>query len=91
VSVADEGPGIPPEELDHVFKRMFRLEDAAHRGADGLGLGLYLCQRIVKAHGGTIRAENRAEGGARITFTLPCREKKADRQTDAGRRREAAG
>ena len=65
VSVADRGPGIPPERLEQVFAPFFTTKP------DGLGLGLSICRTIVEAHGGCITAENRAGGGAILAFTLP--------------------
>jgi two-component system sensor histidine kinase KdpD len=72
VSVADEGPGLPAGDPARLF-------DKFQRGAEegtvvGVGLGLAICRAIVQAHGGTIRAESRAEGGARFEFTLPTTE-----------------
>ena len=64
VSVADEGRGIAPERLAHLFRKY-------SAGADG-GLGLAICKGLVEAHGGRIRAESGGVGlGARFTFTLP--------------------
>ena len=70
ISVADQGRGIPPERLRHLFRK--------HAGADGTagtvryGLGLAICKGLVEAHGGRIRAESGGPGqGTRITFTVP--------------------
>ncbi|MEX2466154.1 MAG: ATP-binding protein [Gemmatimonadota bacterium] len=68
--VDDDGPGFPPEEVDHVFDRFFRVDRArAHTG--GIGLGLSIVKAVVEAHGGSVRAENRAGGGARVTVSFP--------------------
>jgi two-component system sensor histidine kinase BaeS len=65
VSVTDSGPGIPPESLPHIFERFYKSSDSG-----GMGLGLSIAKYLVQAHGGTIRAENAAEGGTRIVFSL---------------------
>jgi PAS domain S-box-containing protein len=70
VCVSDEGPGIDPEDLPHVFDRFYRASRSA-RKAKGAGLGLYLARSIVEAHGGRIWADDRASRGARICFSLP--------------------
>lgn len=72
LTVSDTGPGIPPEELERVFDRFFRA-DEARRSADvgGSGLGLSIVRAIVKLHGGEISAANRPEGGAVFTVELP--------------------
>ncbi|MFC0252236.1 sensor histidine kinase [Massilia consociata] len=64
-SVADQGPGIPPAQLEQVFAPFFTTKP------DGLGLGLNICRTIVEAHGGVITVENGADGGAIFSFTLP--------------------
>jgi two-component system sensor histidine kinase KdpD len=69
VEVADHGPGLPTGTESRVFQKFFRA-DATH-GRRGIGLGLAICKGLVEAHGGTIKAANRAEGGAVFTFTLP--------------------
>ncbi|MDA2809254.1 HAMP domain-containing sensor histidine kinase [Nocardiopsis sp. RSe5-2] len=69
VEVRDRGPGIAPEEVEHVFERFYR-SDAA-RALPGSGLGLSMVKEIVHAHGGTVFAANREGGGAIIGFTLP--------------------
>jgi two-component system sensor histidine kinase KdpD len=69
VSVADSGAGIPPGLEERLFDKFYR---ASPEGAQsGVGLGLTICRAIVEAHGGRIRAENRAAGGAVFRFTLP--------------------
>ena len=67
IIVDDSGPGIPSEELAHVFDR-YRRGSASH---DGTGLGLYIAKGIVLAHGGSIWAEAAAGGGSRFCLTLP--------------------
>jgi two-component system sensor histidine kinase KdpD len=67
--VHNGGPGFPPHKLQQVFEVFERGEHEST--TPGMGLGLSICRAIVEAHGGRIRADNPAEGGARITFTLP--------------------
>ena len=69
VSVKDEGLGISPENLEHVFERFFRAEKT--RNIEGIGLGLYLCKQIVKAHHGTIWAESKEGKGSVFYFSIP--------------------
>jgi two-component system OmpR family sensor kinase len=68
--VEDEGPGIAPGDLPHIFEPYFRADQARSRGA-GTGLGLTAAAAIARLHGGTIRAMNRPEGGARFEVDLP--------------------
>jgi len=69
IDVGDRGPGLRPENLERIFDR-FHKEDTA-RSAAGSGLGLAIALEHARAQGGTLRAANRAGGGARFTFTLP--------------------
>ena len=69
VQVADHGPGFSEADLPHVFDRFFRSMDA--RSEPGSGLGLSIVAEVVAAHGGTVGAANRPEGGAVVGFTLP--------------------
>jgi len=68
IVVADRGPGLPPESIDRIFDKFYRGPRA---GAGGVGLGLSITRGLVEAHGGTIIAENRVNGGARFTIRLP--------------------
>jgi PAS domain S-box-containing protein len=65
ITVGDQGPGIPAEQLEQVFAPFFTTK------ADGLGLGLNICRTIVEAHGGFMTVENREGSGAAFSFTLP--------------------
>jgi two-component system sensor histidine kinase MprB len=69
VAVSDCGPGIPPEDLPHVFDRFFR--SVASRSLPGSGLGLAIVRDIVESHGGTVFAEPRSGGGSTVGFVLP--------------------
>jgi two-component system sensor histidine kinase BaeS len=69
VSVEDTGEGITPEAAQRMFERFWRGDSA--RNGSGSGLGLAIARGLVEAQGGTIWAEPRASGGARVTFTLP--------------------
>ena len=71
IAVSDEGPGIPEEDLSRVFERFYRVDKSRARDPGGTGLGLAIVKHLVELHGGEVRAENRPEGGARFTITLP--------------------
>jgi signal transduction histidine kinase len=72
VSVEDSGVGIPPESLEHVFDKFYRVQSLLHRNVRGTGLGLAICRQIVDAHNGRIWAESAGLGqGARFCFVLP--------------------
>ena len=73
ISVSDEGRGVAPERLPHLFRRYADIGGGERdREAAGFGLGLVICKGLVEAHGGRIRAESAGPGtGTRITFTLP--------------------
>ena len=92
-SVADDGVGVPAEQLPHLFRKFSQL-DGEERGREmgGSGLGLAICRGIVEAHGGRIRAESDGLGlGSRFTFTLPAveeRGRRAARQPRRSQRRE---
>jgi two-component system phosphate regulon sensor histidine kinase PhoR len=70
VSVSDEGPGIPEGDLNRVFERFYRVDKSRSRDPGGTGLGLAIVKHLVELHGGNVRVENRAGGGARFTVTL---------------------
>jgi len=74
VAVTDSGIGIPPEALGRVFDRFYRADTSRQVRTGGSGLGLTIVRAIVEAHGGTIRAENAPQGGARFIFSLPIAE-----------------
>lgn len=69
IVVFDEGAGVPPSELATIFEPFFRSKTGG--SYTGYGLGLAISQRVVQAHGGTITAANRPEGGLAVTVTLP--------------------
>jgi len=69
VVVADDGPGLPPGEPARLFDKFQRGNGEGT--VVGVGLGLAICQAIVRAHGGEIEAQRRAGRGARFEFTLP--------------------
>jgi len=71
VSVSDEGPGIPEDDLSRVFERFYRVDKSRARDPGGTGLGLAIVKHLVGLHGGEARAENRGNGGATFTITLP--------------------
>lgn len=71
-TVRDQGPGIPPAELDKVFDA-FVQSSATKDGSGGTGLGLAICRKIMDAHGGSIAAENAPDGGAVFHLRLPLR------------------
>lgn len=81
VEVADTGPGIPPDRLEHVFEPFYSTKKS------GLGVGLFQCKRIVEEHGGRIRVESCLGRGTTMVITLPA--VSADRVEEGMGRREA--
>ena len=71
VDVMDSAPGVPEALLPRLFERFYRVESSRNRASGGAGLGLALCQRIVAAHDGDIRALPSPLGGLRLTLTFP--------------------
>ena len=71
VSVIDQGIGINPEYLDHIFERFYRVRNMASRQYSGIGLGLYVTRAIVESHGGRIWHTNNQGRGSTFHFTLP--------------------
>jgi two-component system phosphate regulon sensor histidine kinase PhoR len=70
LTIADSGPGIPPEDLTRVFERFYRVDKSRGRPG-GTGLGLAIVRHLVELHGGTATAANRPEGGATFRVRLP--------------------
>jgi signal transduction histidine kinase len=71
LEIEDEGPGIPPDELERVFEPFHRVEASRNRETGGTGLGLPIARNILRAHGGDVTLANRITGGACATVTLP--------------------
>ena len=71
VTIEDDGPGIPVEEIDRVFEPFHRLEQSRNRETGGVGLGLPIARNMLRAHGGDVVLKNRPEGGLRAIVTLP--------------------
>jgi len=71
VEVADNGPGIPPEDLPHIFDKMYRVEKESTRSVEGSGLGLSIVKRIVELHGGQITVESTVGKGTMFRVKLP--------------------
>jgi two-component system, OmpR family, phosphate regulon sensor histidine kinase PhoR len=71
IFVQDDGPGIPPESLDRVFERFYRVDKARSRDQGGTGLGLSIVKHIAQTHGGEVWARSEPGNGATFFFTLP--------------------
>lgn len=72
IAVKDQGVGIPPDKLEHIFERFYQVDSSPTRRFGGMGLGLALAKEIVTLHGGRIWAESPGEGrGTTVIFTLP--------------------
>ena len=70
-SIHDTGEGIPPDDLPYIFDKLYRARRPKGRPVEGSGLGLTLCQQIIRAHGGEIQVESELGQGSQFTFTLP--------------------
>jgi signal transduction histidine kinase len=71
VSVADQGPGIPPEQHERIFDRFYQVDRSSTRRAGGIGLGLYLCRRLADTIGAEVLLERSGPGGSVFSVRLP--------------------
>jgi two-component system sensor histidine kinase ResE len=70
VEVTDQGPGIPPEDLPHIWERFHRVDKSRSRSFGGTGLGLAIVMQIIEAHGGRVKAQSEVGRGSTFSFTL---------------------
>ena len=71
ITVADNGCGVDPSHLPHLFERFYRIDKGRSRASGGTGLGLSIVKNAVLQHGGSIRVDNRPSGGLVFTIILP--------------------
>ncbi len=88
ISVADQGVGIAPEDLNHLFEKYFRIKSGLITHVVGSGLGLPIARTIVESHGGRIWAESQLNQGTTLYFTLPLARPDAPTAGDKGDARE---
>ena len=69
-SVSDNGPGVEPQHLEHLFERFYRVDKGRSRKLGGTGLGLAIVKNAVTVHGGTVTALPTPGGGLTVRFTL---------------------
>jgi two-component system, OmpR family, sensor histidine kinase SenX3 len=79
ISVVDQGIGIPPDEIDRIFERFYRVDPARHRSTGGTGLGLSIVKHVAATHGGEVRVWSVEGQGSTFTLTLPRRKQEAGR------------
>ena len=71
VSVSDTGRGIPEQQIERIFDRLFQVKSGDATTEQGVGLGLFICRELVRLHGGDIRVESKVGAGSTFTFDLP--------------------
>jgi two-component system osmolarity sensor histidine kinase EnvZ len=71
VTIDDDGPGIPVEQREEVFKPFFRLESSRNPATGGVGLGMTIARDVVRGHGGDIVLDDSPQGGLRVRVSLP--------------------
>ncbi|MGC3835082.1 ATP-binding protein [Moritella viscosa] len=69
--ITDDGPGVPEDEVEQIFKPFYRVSQARDRESGGAGLGLAITENAVRQHHGIIRASNRDTQGLQVTITIP--------------------
>jgi two-component system sensor histidine kinase CpxA len=70
IRVSDRGRGVPAAELTNIFRSFYRIADARDRQSGGVGLGLAIADRVARAHGGRVYAENRPGGGLEVVLEV---------------------
>lgn len=77
IAVIDKGPGIPPDHIEHIFKRFYRILDG-NTSVRGTGLGLFICRQIIRAHGGEIEVKSTLGEGTTFHLWLPLNQGDSD-------------
>jgi two-component system OmpR family sensor kinase len=90
LTVADNGPGLTPEQTERVFERFYRADTSRTRAHGGSGLGLSIVASLVAAHGGTVTVDSVVGQGARFTVELPL-QARAERSLAMGTGTQARG
>jgi two-component system, OmpR family, phosphate regulon sensor histidine kinase PhoR len=80
IRVADNGIGIPPADVPHIFERFYRVDKGRSRASGGSGLGLSIVKHIVQSHQGTVHVESEVEKGTTIVLRLPVAQEFMDSQ-----------
>jgi two-component system phosphate regulon sensor histidine kinase PhoR len=83
VCIRDNGPGIPAEDLPHIFERFYRVDKGRSRDKGGTGLGLSIVKHIIQLHGGRVWVESQVGQGTAFFFGLPVRQTEPADQTRA--------
>lgn len=81
ITIADNGVGVPTEDLDKIFDRFYQVKNEGSANYQGSGIGLHIAKEFILLHGGEIHAERVEEGGTRFVITLPCFEEKESNAT----------
>lgn len=81
-SIKDNGPGIPSDKTNNVFKKFYQIDTNANRKHTGTGLGLVICKGIVEAHGGNIGIDKNKIGQFVIKFSIPLSDKKVNKSIE---------
>jgi len=71
ISIRDRGPGVPPAELERIFEPFYRVAESRDRDSGGEGIGLAITSQVLRAHGGSAKAQNAAAGGFEVCLSLP--------------------
>ena len=70
IRIVDQGPGVPEQDIDHIFEPFYRVDRARNRNTGGYGIGLAIVQRVITRHAGQVKASN-TDSGLCVRVTLP--------------------
>lgn len=71
IAIEDDGPGIPKDKREDVFKAFYRLENSHNKETGGVGLGLSIAKDVITSHGGTIELDDSSLGGLKVLVSIP--------------------
>ena len=83
IDISDNGPGIPPKKLSHIFERLYRVDSERTKNFSGTGLGLAIAKELMEAHGGRISVKSKVDYGTCFTLSMPiATDEKSEEKTD---------